>query len=433
MSRFIEVYGLVGGEFTATTLKGRHRLSFLEYECEDMSAVAFWVKFVETIGVSSDGLPYGVNAVKCGPGRFVIAVRKDDQRAVVLPSGCKRKYVVPAPKTSRVRHDMVRIYKDLNLVGGEQVRSIHVQCITEGDANAFDVFSTLKEMDPTARNFLRLQASMVPAKKRTPLQTAVVSAWSTIEGLIQEGKDDEVYRHDITSPDWPTLGSYGAVPFSYSDLDDRLECKFYNPVTNDMEVVSFKRVMEDLVFERSLVISGERYIGKTQFAGAVAKEVALMHADDEVDPTTVFFHFMSSIQILERCKDLHTSGCLVFDDLDLGSTMFWNASPAEFLKAAVDTERPGALRLLGKYVFLPAVPKIFTTNESDLNGFLRLRNQESIAQSHFEAVARRLVWIRVTKQLYSVEQQEVQQNAAALSRVMKVARIAAMRAAGTWK
>jgi hypothetical protein len=328
---------------------------------------------------------------------------------------------------------MVKIYTDLNLVGGEQVRSIHVQCITDGDANAFDVFATLKEMDPTARNFLRLQACMVPAKKRTPLQSAVVSAWSTIEGLIQEEKDEEVYRHDITSPDWPTLGSYGAVPFSYSDLDDRLECKFYNPVTNDMEVVSFKRVMEDLVFERSLVISGERYIGKTQFAGAVAKEVALMHADDEVDPTTVFFHFMSSIQILERCKDLHTSGCLVFDDLDLGSTMFWNASPAEFLKAAVDTERPGALRLLGKYVFLPAVPKIFTTNEDNLRGFLRLRNQENITQPHFEAVARRLVWIRVTKQLYSVEQQEVQQTAATSSRSMKVARIAAMRAAGTWK
>jgi hypothetical protein len=405
----------------------------LEFECEDMSTVAFWIKFTEEVGIGTDGLPYGVNAVKLGPGHFVVAFRKDDQRAVVLPGGCKRKYVVPAPRTSRVRHDMAKLYKDLNMVGGEQVRSIHVQCITNGDANAFDVFATLKEMDPTARNFLRLQACMVPVKKRTPLQTAVVSAWSTIEGLIQEEKAVEVHRHDITSPDWPTLGSYGAVPFSYSDLDDRLECKFYNPLTSAMEDVSFKRVMEDLVFERSLVISGERYSGKTQFAGAVAKEVALLHAGDEVDPTMVFFHFMSSIQTLERCKDLHTSGCLVFDDLDLGSTMFWNASPAEFLKAAVDTERPGALRLLGKYVFLPAVPKIFTTNEDDLRGFLKLRNQESIAQSHFEAVARRLVWIRVSKQLYSVEQHEAQRDAAATNRSAKVARVAAMRLAGTWK
>jgi hypothetical protein len=191
--------------------------------------------------------------------------------------------------------------------------------------------------------------------------------------------------------------------------------------------------MEELAFDRSLVISGERYSGKTNFAGAIAKEIALMHADGDVDTDTLHFHFLSSIQTLERCKDLDSSGCLVFDDLDLGSGMFWNASPAEFLKAAVDTERPSALRILGRYIFLPAVPKIFTTNEADLRGFLRLRNQENIAQSHFEAVARRLVWIRVTKQLYSVEQHDAQRDVVASGRIVKVARVAAMRLAGTWK
>ncbi len=82
---------------------------------------------------------------------------------------------------------------------------------------------------------------------------------------------------------------------------------------------------------------------------------------------------------------------IVLDDVDLGSTMFWNASPKKFLKTAVDTSKGGTLRILGRVVYLPATPRVFTTNAANLRDFIRLRDSNDIPEEHYEAVARRVV------------------------------------------
>ena len=52
---------------------------------------------------------------------------------------------------------------------------------------------------------------------------------------------------------------------------------------------------------------------------------------------------------------------VVLDEINLGATMYHDACPEEYLKDATTVYENRTLRLLGKWVHLPAFLRIFTT------------------------------------------------------------------------
>ena len=96
-----------------------------------------------------------------------------------------------------------------------------------------------------------------------------------------------------------------------------------------------------------------------------------MAADPKTAIESLRFAFVPSVQLLEHCS-IEEGQCLVMDDIDLGGTMFWNASPMEFLKSATDVTKTGSLRILGEVVHIPPCSRIFTTNAKTLREYLKV-------------------------------------------------------------
>ena len=81
-----------------------------------------------------------------------------------------------------------------------------------------------------------------------------------------------------------------------------------------MTATSLHRAITEFSTSRSIIVSGPRYTGKTYFACALAKELAVFHRDADTPIDQLSFVFSTSIQALERCN-LKEGKPIVLDDV----------------------------------------------------------------------------------------------------------------------
>jgi hypothetical protein len=410
-------------------------LNFLEFEQKhDCDVAQFWLTFAESVGFDASLRRDGINVMKLGAGHFVVAYYKADQRRVTLPPGFKQRYGLPVLRRGVTKIDLLDVFAVLEEVGEQQMGNVCCQEIE--NVLALDVVTTVRDMDPMRRKFERIQAQMTPAKDRTPLQNALCNAWATVHEVIDEQRAAKSrMEFPVHCEEWPTLKQYappGILGFTYAALSHLpVVYEYFDAATGTTKPTTLQQVITEFSASRAIIVSGPRFFGKTYFACALAKEMAVFHRDPDIPMDQLTFIFSTSVQGLEKC-DLKEGKPIVLDDVDLGATMFWNASPNEFLKTAVDAGKSGTLRILGRVVYLPATPRIFTTNTPSLREFVKLREGGDIADEHFEAVARRVVFARVRSALYTPLQQGALEDKLREDREERVARMSALRSAGLW-
>jgi hypothetical protein len=193
-----------------------------------------------------------------------------------------------------------------------------------------------------------------------------------------------------------------------------------------------KYFTDSLFRRRSLVIAGPRGLGKTWFAVAVAKELAVMLKGPDDRLEDVVMYVVRTLQETKNCK-LTEATPIVYDDIDLGQTMFRDAVPAEFMKNAVDVEaNTTSLRLLGEWHTLPRCPKIFTTNCETLQNWCRLKSGGLLEVEHYEAVARRTLFVTYDRRLHSDAAVEQVDKDIATDAVARVVALAELRSSKQW-
>jgi hypothetical protein len=239
------------------------------------------------------------------------------------------------------------------------------------------------------------------------MQRALVDGWGPLNQLLQdEAKGKELMINVLNDLQYPRLSSYssGLAENSWDSLD--LRCEMFiagdNAESGHTVMIPISRYFNDSLFrQRSLIIAGPRGLGKTWFAVAVAKEVAVMLKSPDTPLEDVAMYIVRTLQETKNCK-LTEATPIVYDDIDLGSTMFSDAVPSEFMKNAVDVEAAStSLRLLGQWHTLPRCPKIFTTNCDTLRNWCRLKSGAMLAEEHYEAVARRTLFLTYGRRMHS--------------------------------
>jgi hypothetical protein len=141
----------------------------------------------------------------------------------------------------------------------------------------------------------------------------------------------------------------------------------------------------------------------------LAKELAVLWAikhQVSTSPDTLKFHVIESLYALLHLKAL-AGEPVVVNDVEVGKTMYREASVVEFLLAAVNVEVVGAMRLLKTTVSFNIAPRLYTTNRTDFASFIETRDDsDKLSFAHVEAVRRRCVWLSLKAgvKLYSDEQ-----------------------------
>lgn len=409
-------------------------LNFFEFQRADCDVAEFWLEFARAVQFDTQIRRDGINVAKLEPGRFLVAYYKCDQRRVTLPAGLVRRFAPPMVRRGTTRVGLIDIFHALASVGTKQFGN--VRCMNIEGVTALDVVATIRDMDRTQQMLERIQAHMTPAKERSALQNALCSAWSTVTQVIDEQRSATMrMEYSVYTEDWPKLSDYaepGKAAFGYAALEHLpVKYEYFDAATGETKQTCLARVITEFAGKRAIVLSGARFFGKTYFACALAKELAVFYRDPDTPMEQLTFVFSSSVQALEKC-DLQENKPVVLDDVDLGATMFWNASPMEFLKTACDTTKPGTLRILGRVVYLPAAPRVFTTNATSLREFVRLRDGGSISEEHYEAVARRVVFAFVQNPLYSPQQKSGLDDKESAERQERMERMVALRKTGLW-
>ena len=112
--------------------------------------------------------------------------------------------------------------------------------------------------------------------------------------------------------------------------------------------------------------------------------------------------------------------------------MYHDASPGEYLKDATTVDEHRSLRLLGKWVFLPAFRKIFTTQAKSVERWCQLKRAPSLDKDDIDAVKRRIIWIRYQR-LHTEEQKQHYDNERERVTKSQLENICSLRRSGAWK
>ena len=172
-------------------------------------------------------------------------------------------------------------------------------------------------------------------------------------------------------------------------------------------------------------------MGKSWFARAWAKEMAVLAKDPATPISELGYLFLTSMQDL--CKvEISPEVPAVLDEIYLGETMFHDASPGEYLKDATTVDENRTLRLLGKWVHLPAFRRIFTTNAETVERWLRLKGSASRGKSDVGAVKRRIIWIRY-RCLHTDKQEEHYDKEREKETNSQLENMRSLRQSGGWK
>ncbi len=149
--------------------------------------------------------------------------------------------------------------------------------------------------------------------------------------------------------------------------------------------------------KRSVVLKGSTRDGKTELAKVLARRMAATH-QREVDVGLRKFLVIRGIEQMksdEVRSHMEPMVPLVFDDLMPGRCMHPSAEPTSFLKNMFEPV-PGELYCRYGNATLAAGPRLFTTNEKDLDVWLSPRaDQGALTEAHKHAVFARAVFFQL--------------------------------------
>jgi hypothetical protein len=335
-------------------------------------------------------------------GGYAVAHKRDDQRKFEPPAHIAR-YMQQIGNRGRgnVNTDLTTLGY-LYDIGGFQRTNM---CVAHPDApSAIEVIAAVQDMSERQRHLARIEARQASRDDRSPFQCALLESWDAISSIIKISDDPSGYQILVGSDTtYPRLSSYGRTPFTYADIP--LRCEFFDATTQTLKRCTFSEMLTSgLWMRRALVIAGPSGLGKTWFAVALAKELAVMvRGDSSVAEAKVFIS--RSMQMLKACEqDMSERTPLVLDDIALGSTMFWDAVPEEYMKACATVDAVTAIRLLKTWCTLQPGPRIFTSNAKSPEAWCLLKNGQALAMEHQQAVLRRIVWIRYEARLHTIAQ-----------------------------
>jgi hypothetical protein len=252
---------------------------------------------------------------------------------------------------------------------------------------------------------------MLPEKERSPFDRALVAGWSTILALIEptSNKLDRVLYY-VQDPRIPRIDSYpGFSEKGMASFD--LEGEYFDVDSKSMRPCTLSQVMNEPghqahYLKRSVVFKGETRDGKTELAKVLARRMAAVH-QREVDVGMRKFLVIRGIEQLKSDavrEHLETMVPLVFDDLMPGQCMHTSAEPTSFLKNMFEPT-PGELYCRYTCANLAAGPRLFTTNEKDLDKWLSLRSDcGGLTDAHKHAVLARTVFFETKGKLYTPDQ-----------------------------
>ena len=370
--------------------------------------VAVWRAYSEAISSQCIGLESGIDLAKMDDFTYIIAKYKlDNRKHAAPPAFTGKRWTVPTAKECGRVIPHMDVLIDFARFGVHHVSNIILECFTSGDVSAIDVVGTVKTWDPMALSFARLQAHLVKPKDRVPLEVALTTGWDSLQGALKLNNSKGAFAYNVLQDEiYPRLSSYGTKPFKYEQLDDgRFSCQMYCPIQCAFLTIPMSAVL-GLSDIRAIIFGGPRYYGKTWYAMAYAKEVAVLQRG-EVPIHELRVHLLNSMQAIENAG-VKPGDVLMCDDIDLGGSMFWNASPAEYLKNAVRVDVPTQLRICGKVVYIPKGPRLFSSNDPSLKEFLRLKDGEEVPSGHWDAIARRVVWVNIERKIYTDEQHDTE-------------------------
>jgi hypothetical protein len=298
-----------------------------------------------------------------------------------------------------------------------------------------EVIAAVRDMSESEVTLLRVGAGMTQSTDRSTLQRAIVNSWPALEKERRDFVKSKELVINVLADTHPRLSSYSPGPKPWDGID--LKCEMFiagdGAESGVVSIIPFSDFFNrGLYMERALVIAGPRGLGKSWFAIAVAKEVAVLMKGPDAPLEDAVVFVVKTIQECRNCA-LAPSTPIVYDDVDLGSTMFSDANPAEFMKNATDVFSTNtSLRLLGQWHTMPRCPKIYTTNSQTLRDWCRLKSGAPLADEHYEAVARRTLFLTYGRRLHSEQQAEnVVQDRAALTKTHLDA-MSGLREAGAW-
>jgi hypothetical protein len=372
-----------------------------------------------------------VAAVESG---YVVAYCKDDQRRVAIPDGVQDRYSQKATRKNERRVPELEILVNLFSLGTDQMSNITLAAVND-EPTALEVVAAVKDMGVDERQLHRIDAAMTLPGDRTPMQRALANGWGALTQVIQdEAKGKELTINVLSDMQYPRLSSYySEEQKSWDSLNLKCEMYIVGDASGRTDTIPISKYFTDSLFRRrSLVIAGPRGLGKTWFAVAVAKEIAVMLKGPDDRLEDVVMYVVRTLQETKNCK-LTEATPIVYDDIDLGQTMFRDAVPAEFMKNAVDVEaNTTSLRLLGEWHTLPRCPKIFTTNCETLQNWCRLKSGGLLEVEHYEAVARRTLFVTYDRRLHSDAAVEQVDKDLATDAVARVVALAELRSSKQW-
>ena len=335
-----------------------------------------------------------VNVYKIDATHMLVLWRKDDQRLVAFP-----------PDFSFVeRHT-------LSSTGGTNPHSVNsrlrsallalqllpcITCMELGQLEDMDPSSILAVCRDKSRFELlvaRLVAQMTPEKMCTGFDRALVSGWGTIKELLEplSNKLDKVL-YFVMDPRIPPINDYeGFAENSYDCFD--LEGEYFDVDLKSMKRCTLKEVMSKPKHpahysRRSIVFMGATRDGKTELAKILMRRLAVIHQREApmAERKLIVIRGVEQLKSDELRSHMTTNVPLVFDDLMPGKCMHRDAEPTSFLKNLFEPV-PGELYCRYVCAVVAACPRIFTTNEGELNKWLALRPEHGeLTDAHKHAV-----------------------------------------------
>ena len=397
----------------------------------------FWAHFAETIGLRPESHEDGI-AVCTFPelrNGFAVAYHKTDQRHITVPAGFCGRYVPSATKKGTTRFTMSDILRRVSNLGATQVTNMRIEILGERRRlTAIEAVTAVKSLSPQELSLQRVAASMKKEKERTDIERALTSGWGATKHALELSQEPPIPNRCSIHDTYPVLSSY-AKPnafgaFNYEDID--LVCWVYDPEKDADIKMTFGEVMHHGLYNRrSFVLCGPPGLGKGWFARALAKELAVLTKDPATPVAELVYLYITSMQDLakvEVCPEVP----VVIDEIYLGETMYHDASPGEYLKDATTADEHRSLRLLGKWVHLPAFRRIFTTQAKSVERWCQLKRAPSLDKDDIDAVKRRIIWIRFHR-LHTAEQKQHHDKERERVTNSQLENIRSLRQSGAWK
>jgi hypothetical protein len=218
---------------------------------------------------------------------------------------------------------------------------------------------------------------------------------------------------------------------SFNNLNDKVECKYIDPTDDSYKTTNIESIMSKYIHERAIIFGGAKHSGKTVFAAAAAMDGSLMCSSGVNTPVQSHsFVFTDGIQSWSKA-DLQTDRPLVTDDSEVVQAAFWDASISDYLKGIFNPQWSGSVRVLGKFVDVPKCMRLFTTNSTSLDEFVK-GGSSSLSQEHFEAIARRVVFVRVKAPLFTAAALQAHRDEQQIVYDERTTRLEEFSNAGLW-